>query len=98
MIITKNPEPLRYAIINELNRSVTMWQGTGGYSGEDRTLLYLTVLRSRVYDVKFIINRIDPDAFMVVGVSQQTWGGYTLKKKKSKPEASTQNKNLENSP
>ena len=98
MIITKNPEPLRYAIINELKRSVTLWQGTGGYSGEERTLLYLTVLRSRVYDVKFIINRIDPNAFMVVGVSQQTWGGYTLKKKKSKPEASTQNKNLENSP
>jgi uncharacterized membrane-anchored protein YitT (DUF2179 family) len=90
MIITKNPEPLRYAIINELKRSVTMWQGTGGYSGEERTLLYLTVLRSRVYDVKFIINRIDPHAFMVVGVSQQTWGGYTLKKKKEKPTASAQ--------
>lgn len=81
MIITQNPEPLRYAIINELKRGVTMWQVNGGYSGKERTLLYLTVLRSRVYDVKFIINRIDPDAFMVVGVSQQTWGGYTLKKK-----------------
>lgn len=23
-----------------------------------------------------IIARIDPEAFMVVGVSQQTWGGY----------------------
>ena len=84
MIITKNPEPLRYAIINELKRAVTMWQVKGGYSGEERTLLYLTVLRSRVYDVKFIINRIDPDAFMVVGVSQQIWGGYTLNKKKVK--------------
>jgi uncharacterized membrane-anchored protein YitT (DUF2179 family) len=94
MIITKNPEPLRYAIINELKRSVTLWQGTGGYSGEERTLLYLTVLRSRVYDVKFIINRIDPDAFMVVGVSQQTWGGYTLKKKKAKPAVSSQNNDI----
>jgi len=82
MIITKDPEPLRYAIINELKRGVTMWQVKGGYSGEERSLLYLTVLRSRVYDVKFIINRIDPNAFMVVGVSQQTWGGYTLNKKK----------------
>lgn len=83
MIITKDPEPLRYAIINELKRGVTMWQVKGGYSGEERSLLYLTVLRSRVYDVKFIINRIDPNAFMVVGVSQQTWGGYSLKKKLS---------------
>lgn len=85
IIITQHPEPLRYAIINELKRGVTMWPVKGGYSGEERTLLYLTVLRSRVYDVKFIINRIDPDAFMVVGVSQQTWGGYTQKKKKAKP-------------
>jgi uncharacterized membrane-anchored protein YitT (DUF2179 family) len=77
-----------------LKRSVTLWQGTGGYSGEERTLLYLTVLRSRVYDVKFIINRIDPDAFMVVGVSQQTWGGYTLKKKKAKPAVSSQNNDI----
>ena len=91
LIITKNPEPLRYAIINELKRSVTMWQVKGGYSGEERTLLYLTVLRSRVYDVKFIINRIDPDAFMVVGVSQQAWGGYTMKKKQAKPIASDHN-------
>ena len=68
-----------------MKRGVTMWPVKGGYSGEERTLLYLTVLRSRVYDVKFIINRIDPDAFMVVGVSQQTWGGYTQKKKKVKP-------------
>lgn len=82
MIVTQNPEPLRYAIINELKRGVTMWQVKGGYSGDERSLLYLTVLRSRVYDVKFIINRIDPHAFMVVGVSQQTWGGYTLKTKK----------------
>ncbi len=80
MIVTKHPESLRYAIINELHRGVTMWQVKGGYSGEELSLLYLTVLRSRVYDVKFIINRIDPDAFMVVGVSQQTWGGYSLKK------------------
>ena len=81
-IISNNPEPLRYALVNELNRGVSMWSVKGGYSGTERTLLYCTVLRSRVYDVKFIINRIDPDAFMVVGVSQQTWGGYMHSKKK----------------
>jgi hypothetical protein len=30
--------------------------------------------------VKYIIARIDPEAFMVVGVSQQTWGGYNAPK------------------
>ena len=80
MIVTENPEPIRYAIINELKRGVTEWEVVGGYSKQRRTMLYLTVLRSKIYDVKYIISRIDPDAFMVVGVSQQTWGGFNAPK------------------
>ena len=80
MIITENPEPIRGAIMYELRRGVTHWEVTGGYSQKQRTLLYFTVLRSRIYDIKYIIARIDPDAFMVVGISQQTWGGYNAPK------------------
>jgi uncharacterized membrane-anchored protein YitT (DUF2179 family) len=76
MIITEKPGPIRDAIMYELQRGVTHWEVTGGYSQKKRTMLYLTALRSRIYDVKYIIARIDPGAFMVVGVSQQTWGGY----------------------
>ncbi len=84
-IVTKHPDPLRDAITHQLRRGVSHWEITGGYSGEKRTMLYLTVLRSRVYDVKFIISRIDPDAFVVVGVSQQTWGGFDVTRRLKKP-------------
>lgn len=80
MIVTKKPEPLRYAIIHEMRRGVSIWQVQGGFSGSESSLLYCTILRSRVYDAKYIINRLDPDAFTVVGVSQQTWGGYSPRK------------------
>lgn len=80
MIITEKPDRIRQAIMHELQRGVTYWDVTGGYSQKKRTMLYLTALRSRIYDVKYIIARIDPDAFMVVGVSQQTWGGYNAPK------------------
>ena len=76
MIISDKPDLIRDAIMHELQRGVTYWEVTGGHSKTKRTLLYLTVLRSRVYDIKHIISRIDDKAFMVVGVSQQTWGGY----------------------
>ena len=76
MIISDKPNLIRDAIMHELQRGVTYWEVTGGHSKTKRTLLYLTVLRSRVYDIKHIISRIDDKAFMVVGVSQQTWGGY----------------------
>lgn len=79
-IVTKNPDPIRQAVMYELRRGVSHWEVIGGHSGETRTMLYFTVLRSRIYDVKFIVSRIDPDAFMVVGVSQQTWGGYNGKR------------------
>ncbi len=80
MIITEKPGPICDAIMYELQRGVTHWEVTGGYSRKKRTMLYLTALRSRIYDVKYIIARIDPEAFMVVGVSQQTWGGYNAPK------------------
>ena len=80
MIITEKPDRIRQAIMYELQRGVTYWDVTGGYSQKKRTMLYLTALRSRIYDVKYIIARIDPDAFMVVGISQQTWGGYNAPK------------------
>ncbi|MEE4241386.1 MAG: YitT family protein [Desulfopila sp.] len=79
-IVTKNPDPIRQAVMYELHRGVSHWEVVGGRSGEPRTMLYFTVLRSRIYDVKFIVSRIDPNAFMVVGVSQQTWGGYNAKR------------------
>lgn len=80
MIITEKPEPIRYALVHDLQRGVSHWEVTGGYSQKSRTMLYFTVLRSRIYDVKFIISSIDPEAFMVVGASKQTWGGYNAPK------------------
>jgi uncharacterized membrane-anchored protein YitT (DUF2179 family) len=79
-IITDKPDAIRLAVMHELQRGVTVWDVTGGYSGAKRTMLFLTALRSRIYDVKHIVTRLDPEAFMVVGVSQQTWGGYNAPK------------------
>lgn len=79
-IVSNNGDRIRQAIVHELHRGVSYWEVVGGYSQEHRTMLFFTVLRSRVYDVKFIVSRIDPDAFMVVGVSQQTWGGFNARR------------------
>lgn len=84
MIITSSPEPIRHAIVHELGRGVSMWKIEGGYERKERTMIYCTVLRSRIYDVKFIVNKLDPNAFMVVGVSQQTWGGHKSVRRKPK--------------
>ncbi|SOB60449.1 conserved membrane protein of unknown function [Pseudodesulfovibrio profundus] len=77
MIVTTSPEAIKYAMMNELRTGVTTWNVEGGFSGTEKTMLYCSLLRSRIYDAKQIIYTLDPKAFLVVGICQQTWGGYT---------------------
>ncbi|WP_462324713.1 YitT family protein [Desulfoplanes sp.] len=76
MIITNQPEIIRWGLMKELGQGVTMWDSTGGYTGQKRTMVYCMVRRSQVGDLKHAMARLDPDAFMVIGVVQQAWGGF----------------------
>ena len=75
-IVTKKPEDVRWAIIYRLRRGVSLWPIEGGYSQTPRTMVFCTVLRSRVADLKYTIATVDPDAFIVIGIAQQVVGGY----------------------
>ncbi|MGD8368610.1 MAG: YitT family protein [Desulfobacterales bacterium] len=75
-IVTRKPDDVRYALLYQLRRGVSLWPIEGGYSKSPRTMVFCTVLRSRVADLKYAISRVDPDAFIVIGVAQQVSGGY----------------------
>ncbi len=75
-IVTRKPEDVRWAILYQLRRGVSLWPIEGGYTHSPRTMVFCTVLRSRVADLKYAISTVDPDAFMVIGVAQQVVGGY----------------------
>jgi uncharacterized membrane-anchored protein YitT (DUF2179 family) len=75
-IVTQKPEDVRWAILHQLRRGVSMWPIEGGYTKTRRTMVFCTVLRSRVADLKLTIAAVDPDAFVVIGVAQQVMGGY----------------------
>ncbi len=75
-IVTKKPEDVRWAIIYQLRRGVSLWSIEGGYTKSPRTMVFCTVLRSRVADLKYTISTVDPDAFIVIGIAQQVVGGY----------------------
>ena len=75
-IVTKKPDDVRWAIIYQLRRGVSLWSIEGGYSKSLRTMVFCTVLRSRVTDLKYAIAKVDPEAFIVIGVAQQVVGGY----------------------
>jgi uncharacterized membrane-anchored protein YitT (DUF2179 family) len=75
-IVTKKPEDVRLAVLYRLRRGVSLWPIEGGYTKTPRTMMFCTVLRSRVADLRQAILTVDPDAFIVVGVAQQVVGGY----------------------
>ncbi|HLF25199.1 MAG TPA: YitT family protein [Anaerolineae bacterium] len=74
VIVTKDPQPVADKILRELERGVTMWQGVGMYSGEQRSVLFCTVTRAELNPLKAIIHEIDPDAFVVIGEAHEALG------------------------
>ncbi|MGB7538642.1 MAG: YitT family protein, partial [Anaerolineales bacterium] len=61
-IITDKPQEVGQKIMHELSRGVTMWRGTGLYSGKERQILFCAISRSEVNPLKAIIYEVDPAA------------------------------------
>jgi uncharacterized membrane-anchored protein YitT (DUF2179 family) len=74
LIITKQPDRMRRAIIEQLDRSVTLLEAEGGYTSTTRTVLLSVVAQSEVSLLKAIIREHDPDAFVIVGNVNEVLG------------------------
>jgi uncharacterized membrane-anchored protein YitT (DUF2179 family) len=74
-IITKHPKVLSNTLMAELGRGVSTWTIQGGYSQSDQTMVYCTVRRSQVSELKYLVAAVDEKAFLVIGTAQQAWGG-----------------------
>ncbi len=74
MIITDKAKEVSARVIENMQRGVTFLQGTGAYTGTPRPVLYCVVSRSEVATLKTIVNEIDPNAFMVIGIAHEALG------------------------
>ncbi len=74
MIVTKEPETISNRVLAELERGVTVLEGTGAYTGAERPVLYCVISRAEVATLKAIVQEIDPQAFMVIGVAHEALG------------------------
>lgn len=73
-IITNHPQEVIAELLAQLHRGVSYWEVTGGYTGQKRYLVQTTVTRPQVGEVKQAVARIDPDAFVTIGVSHEAMG------------------------
>jgi uncharacterized membrane-anchored protein YitT (DUF2179 family) len=61
-------------IKSEVQRGVTVLNGSGGYSGEEVRMLYTVVAFREVPRIKKMVGEVDPDAFLVVSDTQEVVG------------------------
>ncbi len=74
MIITDETQKVSEAIMVDMERGVTILQGTGAYTNKTRPVLYCVVTISETHQLKAIVHEIDPDAFMVIGHAHEALG------------------------
>jgi uncharacterized membrane-anchored protein YitT (DUF2179 family) len=74
MIFSKKSELIADQIIKLLDRSVTLIDGKGGYTGRKMNVLYCVVSRNEVFRLKSLIKELDPDAFVTVNDVHEVFG------------------------
>lgn len=66
LIISSKSKEIADAIINELGLGLTVMYGRGGYSGDAREILYVIAERLQLAELKELIHRVDPSAFIAI--------------------------------
>lgn len=77
-IISNYPDELIQALMVGLQRGSSKWNITGGYTGQTRSMVWCTINRSQVQELKQIVAKVDPDAFLVIGNAHQALGSGFL--------------------
>ncbi len=74
MIVTSQVKMISDRVVDEMERGVTILEGTGAYTGSERPVVYCVITRSEVAQLKTIVHESDPDAFIVIGTAHEVLG------------------------
>lgn len=73
-VVTDKIEEVRNFIIKDLDRSGTVFAGSGLYQGAERKMIYVTLNRSDLVKLKANLRFLDPNAFVNVIESSEIMG------------------------
>ncbi|MGX7195490.1 YitT family protein [Enterococcus olivae] len=72
-------------LMNELERGLTFFNGQGGYSNDDKAIIYIVVSPREISEVKRIVNEADPRSFVsVINVHEVQGEGFSYLKPKNR--------------
>ena len=76
VITKKKDEEMEKEIFSELDRGVTRWEAIGAYTEEPVHVLYILASKYELSQLRNIIYRHDPHAFMVIDEGVSVLGNY----------------------
>ncbi len=65
-IISDHPDAIAEDIMKELDRGVTALKGVGMYTKNDKNVLYCVIQRGQLQELKNIVKKTDPAAFIIL--------------------------------
>ena len=79
-VITKiSSQELEKEVFTELGRGITKWTTMGAYTHEESHILYIMMSKYEVHQLKNIVHKYDPQAFIVVNEGVHVEGNYLKK-------------------
>ncbi|MEH7388092.1 YitT family protein [Bacillus sp. JJ1521] len=75
LIVSEQFNDISDAILHRLGRGTTKLKGRGGYTDEEKEVVYVVVTRLEVTKLKVIIQEIDPNAFITIMDTHEVKGG-----------------------
>ncbi|OAS15284.1 hypothetical protein A8708_22690 [Paenibacillus oryzisoli] len=79
-IISDNFREIGGAIMDRLGRGVTYLEGEGGFSGDNKKVIFCVITRLEEAKLKSIVDGLDPRAFLAVGNIHDVKGGRFKKR------------------
>lgn len=78
-IVSDRPDDITEVILSDLDRGLTMLDGRGGYTKQQRTILMVVVGRGEVSKLKQLVRSADPHAFVIISDTAEVLGeGFSL--------------------
>ena len=74
MIVTVHPDEIQRYIIDTLQRSATVWEATGAFSGTEHTVLLTALTRFQAVALRQYAKSVDTTAFVLVTNSSEIFG------------------------
>ena len=66
MIMSEKPAEVSKALMEEFETGTTLWTGRGGYSNNEKTVIYFVVNRFQIARMRNLVHTLDPKAFMTI--------------------------------